>query len=283
MKVHVMSLIASFLLSNAYGQKIPEIGIATQISNDSVVYKAGYKYIGEGVARMVSPRLSEADFQENKRKVKSAKCHVYMCNVFFPSDIKIAGKDVDEVKVLSHAEGVFKRASILGIEAIVLGSGSARKIEDDVNRQQAISNFISLGKKMAGLAQKNNVKIFLENLNSTETNFMTTLADAAEVVRAINHPNFRLNADIYHMLRENESPNSILNAADVISYVEVAEKEGRTRPGVNNENFIPYFKALKKIDYQGKVFIEGRWTDLAKEAPLAKDYLETQLKTAYAD
>lgn len=283
MKVYTMNLIALVLLSNVYAQKIPEIGIATQISNDSIVYQAGYKFIGEGVARMISPRLSEIDFQKNKKKVQDAKCGVYMCNVFFPSDIKIAGKDVDEAKVLSYSEGVFKRASILGVEAVVLGSGGARKIEEDVDRENAIADFISLGRKMAVLAQKNNVKIFLENLNSTETNFMTTLTDAAEVVRAIDHPNFRLNVDIYHMLKENESPNSILNAGDVIAYVEVAEKEGRTRPGVNNENFIPYFKALKQIGYQGEIFIESRWTDLATEASIAKNYLEIQLKKAYAD
>ena len=283
MKMYLTNLLALVLLSNAYGQKIPEIGIATPIANDSIVYLAGYKYIGEGVARMVSPRLSDAEFQENKRKVQQARCKVYMCNVFFPSDIKIAGKDVDEAKVLSHAEGVFKRANILGIEAIVLGSGNARKIEEDIDKDKAISKFIALAKKMAVLAQQNNVKIFLENLNSTETNFMTTLADAAKIVRKVNHPNFRLNADIYHMLKESESPNSILNAADVISYVEVAEKEGRTRPGVHNENFLPYFKVLKQINYKGKIFIEGRWTNLEEEASLAKSYLENQLKLAYAD
>ncbi len=281
--MYLMNLVVLVLFGNVYGQKIPEIGIATPIANDSIVYLAGYKYIGEGVARMVSPRLSDVDFQENRQKIQQAKCKVYMCNVFFPSDIKIAGKDVDEAKVLSHVEGVFKRANILGIQAIVLGSGGARKIDEDTDRGKAISEFILLGKKMAVLAKQYNISIFLENLNSTETNFMTTLTDAAEIVRKINHPNFRLNVDIYHMLKENESPASILKAGDVISYVEVAEKEGRTRPGVHKENFIPYFKALKQINYQGKIFIEGRWTNLKEEAALAKYYLEEQLKIAYAD
>lgn len=283
MKTYLTNLLAMILWCNVFGQKVPEIGIATPIANDSIVYLAGYKHIGEGVARMVSPRLTNEEFQENKRKIQQAKCKVYMCNVFFPSDIKIAGKDVDEAKVLSHAEGVFKRANILGINAIVLGSGGARKIEEDIDREKAISEFILLGKKMAALAEQNNITVFLENLNRTETNFMTTLADAAEIVRKINHPNFRLNADIYHMLKENESPASILKAGDVISYVEVAEKEGRTRPGVHKENFIPYFKALKQINYHGKIFIEGRWTNLKEEAVLAKHYLEDQLRLAYAD
>lgn len=271
------------LFNVGHGQQLPEIGIATSIVNDNIVYQSGYRLIGEGVARMVSPRLSEEDFEKNKEKVKAAKCRVYMCNVFFPPDIKIAGKDVDDNKVLAHAKGVFERAGTLGIEAIVLGSGGARKIDDDVNREEAVAKFVVLGRKMADIAQRYNVKIFLENLNSTETNFMTSLTEAAQVVRKINHPNFRLNADIYHMLRENESPQSIIEAGDVISYVEVAEKEGRTRPGVNQENFVPYFKALKTIDYKGKVFIEGKWTDLAREAPLAKKYLEDQLRVAYAD
>ena len=85
-----------------------------------------------------------------------------------------------------------------------------------------------LGKKLATLAQKYNVMITLESLQAAETNFLTSLRSAAEVVRAVDHPNFRLNADIFHMMRGNESPESIVQAGDVLAHCEIAEKEKRS-------------------------------------------------------
>ena len=62
---------------------------------------------------------------------------------------------------------------------------------------------------MAAVAAKYDVILALENLNSTECNFINTLSEALAVVKAVDHPNFRLCVDIYHMLKENESPAAI--------------------------------------------------------------------------
>jgi hydroxypyruvate isomerase len=75
---------------------------------------------------------------------------------------------------------------------------------------------------MAVVAKKHTITIAIESLNSTETNFLNTLEDAADVVKSVNHPNFRLNADIYHMLKENEPPQHIIDAAKFIVYAEIA-------------------------------------------------------------
>lgn len=271
-----------FLITQSgFTQNIPQLGIASPLANDSILHESGFNLIGESVSRMVSPKLSEEQFQKNIELVKAAKCKVYMCNVFFPGDMKIAGDQVNEKVVLGFADTVFNRAAQLGLTAIVLGSGAARRLPEGYDKKKAEQDFVILGKKLANLAQKHGVKIFLENLNSTETNFMTSLKDAAIIVKQINHPNFRLNADIYHMLKENESPQEIINAGSIIEYCEIAEKEQRTPPGVKGDDFVPYLKALKAIGFKGPIFIEGRWTDMAKEAPAAKAYLEKQLKEAY--
>jgi sugar phosphate isomerase/epimerase len=270
-----------FITQSGFTQNIPQLGIASPLANDSVLYSSGFKLIGESVSRMVSPRLSEEQFQKNIKLVKAAKCEVYMCNVFFPGDMKIAGDQVNEKVVLGFADTVFNRASKLGLTAIVLGSGAARKLPEGYDKKKAQQDFVILGKKLANLAQKHGVKIFLENLNSTETNFITSLKDAAIIVKQINHPNFRLNADIYHMLKENESPQEIINAGSIIEYCEIAEKDERTAPGVKGDDFVPYLKALKAIGFKGPIFIEGRWNNMAKEAPAARAYLENQLKEAY--
>ena len=280
-KSFALGLALIFSGAQVFSQAIPELGIASSLENDAVLYQSGFRLIGESVGKLVSPNLSPEQICENKSSLKKMKCQVYMCNSFFPGNLKIAGEQVDEQKVLIYADSVFSRAAQLGIKVIVLGSGGARRLPEGYNVQKAEAEFIVLTRKMALLAARYNVRIFLEALNSTETNFITTLKQAAKIVRAVNHPNFRLNADIYHMMKENEPPQHIVEAGDVIVYCEIAEKDERTYPGFKGDDFVPYLKALKKINYNGYIFIEGRWTDLSVEAPLAKAYLEKQLKLAY--
>jgi sugar phosphate isomerase/epimerase len=122
----------------------------------------------------------------------------------------------------------------------------------------------------------------LENLNSTETNFITTAAEALAMVKRVDHPNFRLCIDIYHMLKENESPDVIEAASKYVVHCDIAEKLNRTPPGVAKEDFRPYLKALKKIKYTGKIVIEGRWENLATQALPAYQYLQQQIDEVYS-
>lgn len=280
----LLALLLLFICNTAvFSQPLPKLGIASSLENDAVLYRSGFRFIGESVGNLLSPKLSNEQFLQNVSLLKKAECKVYMCNSFFPGDLKIAGDQVKIQEVLTYADTVFSRAAKLGIKAIILGSGSSRRLPEGYEVHKAKENFIKLAKKLANLAKQHHVKIFLESLNSTETNFITTLEQAASIVKAVNHPNFRLNADIYHMLKENEPPQHIIDAGAIIEYCEIAEKDERTYPGFKGDNFIPYLKALKKIKYKGLIFIEGRWKDLKTEAPLAKAYLEKQLKSAYQE
>jgi sugar phosphate isomerase/epimerase len=69
------------------------------------------------------------------------------------------------------------------------------------------------------------------------------------------------------MAEENEPPGHIVEAKKWIVYVEIAEKEQRTLPGIQGDDFKPYFEALKSINYRGPVVIEGRPKNFARELP----------------
>jgi sugar phosphate isomerase/epimerase len=263
-------------------QLTPTLGIASSLSQDSLVYAAGFKVITESVKKMLGPTLSDEEFNANLKKIKAAKCKVLTCNVFFPADIKIAGPDVNETTVLAYAEVVLSRAKQAGVKYIVLGSSGARSIPADYEVSKAKSDFVKLCKKLGELAGKHQVLIVLENLQSSETNFLNTLNSAADIVRKVNHPNFRLNADIFHMMREGESPKEIIAAGDVIAFVEVAEKETRSLPGVKGDDFKPYLVSLKQVNYRGYIFIEGSVKNAAVEIPAAFKYLSSQVAEVYS-
>lgn len=271
-----------FVNAKSYSQAIPTLGVVESLDKDSILYAAGFRLIGETVGKMLSPALPEAAFEENLKKIKQTQCKLYLCNVLFPSSIKITGPEVDENRVLGYLDTVFYRAKRANVPLIVLGSGGSRRLPEGYKQEQAKTEFAQLCRKMAGVAKKHNITLVIESLNSTETNFLNTLEEAAEIVKNVNHPNFRLNADIYHMMKENEPPQHIIDARKYIVYVELAEKEKRTFPGVMGEDFRPYFKALKSIGYKGPIVIEGRTSNLSQEAPIAYENLTRQLSEVYS-
>jgi len=269
-----------FLTPNS---SVPELGIIAPLEQDSLAYASGFRMLGESVGRMLSPSLTGEQFAENLQRIKKAKCKVVLCNIFFPGNIKIAGPDVNETRVLGYADSVFSRAKTAGIGLIVLGSGTARRIPDNYDTTKAKRDFVALCRKLSVVAARYEIMIALESLQSAETNFLISLNSAAEIVRSVNHPNLRLNADIFHMLRQGESPQSIIDAADILIYCEIAEKQSRSLPGVVGDDFKPWLRALRKANYKGHIFIEGNSNDLRKDMPLSFKWLTLQLQEVYAE
>ncbi|MBC9909594.1 sugar phosphate isomerase/epimerase family protein [Chitinophaga varians] len=279
--------LTSFLQSNAQTSMqrnentMPVLGLTASVESDSLANAAGFVYLEETVKRMLAPSVSEETFTAHLQKLKRARCRIQTCNLFIPGYLKLMGPEVNEAWVLGYVDTVMQRAEKAGIGLIVLGSGEARKIPEGVNREDAKQQFIRLARKMAAIAAKHNCLISMENLNATETNFVNTLAEACQVVTAVDHPNFRLTADIYHMLRENEPAANIEKAKGILVHCHIAEREKRSAPGVERQDFRPYLAALRSIGYKGRIMMECKWNNPAVEYAPAVAYLEGQLKEVY--
>lgn len=278
-------LIILFLLSVDFlfaQDKKPSIGIVSNLENDSLLHANGFGYLVESISKCISPRsVSEEQFQNNLTAFKQLKTNLYAVNIFMPGDMKVVGEDVKEEVILSYVEEVFKRCRAANVNLVIWGSGGARRVPDNFDRSRARQQFVSIAKKISAVAKHYNIVLALENLNSTETNFITTLQEAFDMVKEVNHPNFRLCADIYHMLKEGEKPGVIVRTKKYLVHCDIAEKEGRTPPGTKGEDFTPYLKALKEINYTGKIIMECRWDNLAKEAKPAYDFLQSQIYQVY--
>jgi sugar phosphate isomerase/epimerase len=170
------------------------------------------------------------------------------------------------------------RCRKLGIELIVWGSGGARRIPEGFDKIIARNQFVEIARRVSILAKKYKITLALENLNATETNFITTVSEALEIVKHVNHSNFKLCADIYHMLKENEPAVHIEAAKGYLVHCDIAEKENRTPPGVMGDDFSAYLKALKNIEYKGKIIMECRWSNLNEQAEPARISLQKQIQ-----
>lgn len=260
----------------------PAIGIVQNIENDSLLQRYGYSYLVESVGKLISPRtVTDEQFQNNVLKIKNLRVPMYAFNIFIPGELKTVGPDVDEAAVLTYVDKVFQRCKATGVSRIIWGSGGSRRVPDGFDRTKAKDQFVAIAKKIAEKASRYNIILALENLNSTETNFITTVEEALDIVKKVDHKNLRLCVDVYHMLKEGEPPSSILKTKGYVIYCEVAEKEGRTPPGVQGDDFRPYFTALKQVGYNDKIMIECRWENVAAQGEMAFQKLRTQIQDVY--
>lgn len=253
------------------------IGISTNYSNADAMKQNGYLFVEENVGRFLMPAEEENEFLVIMDDLNDSPLPVKACNSFLPKSLKSVGPDAVHPEILTYAETAFRRAQKVGVEIIVFGSGGSRSIPEGFSRDQARSQFIDLCKQLAPLAQKYNVILVLEPLNLSECNFVNTVAEGGEIVKDVNHPNFQLLADIYHMKMDDESPENIVLYGDLIKHVHIAEKQDRAVPGTYEEDFSPYFDALRRIKYDGDISIEARWTDFDSQMPNAINALKQQL------
>lgn len=247
----------------------PQIGICSSIENAKLLQQSGGDYIEVSVRRFLVPDKPDADFAENLKAARACGVPIRAANGFLPGSLKCVGPDADHQAVLAYAKTAFERAKRVGIKTIVFGSSEARSIPEGFDRSRAEQQFIALVMKMGPLAAANDVVVAIEPLNTGETNFINTLRDGARIVETAGHPNIRLVADLFHMARMNEKPKELCFYSRLIEHVHVAEKAGRTPPGVEGDDFRGHFEALQDSGYRGGISIECRWKDMATQLPVA--------------
>jgi sugar phosphate isomerase/epimerase len=266
----------------ARAQPVPAIGMVAEISDDSLLAATGYSFRVEAIADAVSPiSVSDHEFEQVLAGLKACRVPVQAANLFLPGHLKVVGPDRKESDVLEYARVVFQRCQRAGIRLIVWGSGGSRRIPDGFERSTAREQFITLARKLGQSAAECGITLALENLNREETNFINTLAEAHSIVREVSQTNVRLCADIFHMLREGESPESIRRAGTLIVHCDIAENVDRSPPGTHGEDFAPYLQALRQSGYRGRITLECRWDDPGRQAQSARIDLQQQLDSVY--
>jgi sugar phosphate isomerase/epimerase len=277
--IAILFLLSISLSMSAQKSKQPiyfPLGVCQKVENSQLVSTLGFDYIECGVENLLAPTKPEEVFQANLELIHKNGLKLYACNSFIPATLKSVGPDAVPDKILEFAKTSFQRAKIAGIKIIVFGSGASRKIPDGYDRQKARDQFIDLLKKIGPIAKVYDVTIAIEPLRSQETNFINTVKEGCEIARAVNHKNIRVLADFYHMTSEGETAESIVQAGNLLVHCHVAEKEKRAAPGTTNESFVSFFKALRQINYKGRISIECGWTNFEKEAPVAIKALRSQ-------
>lgn len=253
-----------------------QFGLCVPLEKAGEVLAAAPDFLEEHIQNFLKPAEPEAAFAENRARAAASPLPVPAANCFLPGTLKCVGPEVDLAALERYAATAFARAQTVGLEVFVLGSGGARKIPEGFPPERARAQFIELLRRLGPLAARHNVTIVVEPLNKGETNFINSLAEGAEAVKAAAHPNVWLLADLFHMLRDHEPPGEIVRFGPLLRHVHLAENEKRAAPGTKPEDFRPYFRALKAAGYDRRMAIEPSWTDRRRESVLALQTVRQQ-------
>ena len=168
------------------------------------------------------------------------------------------GKGLNRIE--NHAECLAKiRKSIeetseAGFLNVICFSGNRKGMDDG----EGLKNCVTALKQIAGLAEKKNVTVCMELLNS-KRNHKDYMCDrthwGVELARQVGSENFKLLYDIYHMqVQEGDVIATIKESKDYIGHYHTAGVPGRHEIDDSQELYYPaIMKAILKTGYTGYV------------------------------
>ncbi len=248
-------------------------GICASSDNLETVKAAGYDYL-ELPVRTVLPEESREAFQPVLEDLRARDFAFDAWNCFLPGDLKLVGPEVDWERLTNYVRTAFCRISKLGGKVVVLGSGRARRVPEGFDSRLAQKQFVRFLRLAAPLAETYGLGIALEPLRTKESNFLNTVSEALELVRDLKLTRVRVLADYYHMSAVGEVLDVLGEASYDLVHVHVAVPFSRAAVGTEEHDFLPLMRALKSVDYRGRISIEAHWKDLAVEAPRALEVLK---------
>ena len=244
-----------------------QVGYCTGLRNLEAAKAAGFDYVELSATEIAN--LSDADFDAAAAKIKDLGLATPAANNFVPQTIKLVGPDASVEQQTAHVKKVMARLSKLGVQVLVFGSGGARRVPDGFSKDEAWKQLVEFGRRAAEEAKGAGITVAIEALRQQETNIINTSTDGLKLVEAINHPNFQLMIDFYHLASEKEDPSIVIKGKDHLRHLHVANPNGRVFPQKWEEfDYAPFFANLKAIGYDKRISMEGGTTDLAAQGPV---------------
>jgi D-psicose/D-tagatose/L-ribulose 3-epimerase len=264
-----VALLGGLFLAHPSGQdRKVQVGLCTPLKDIDAARTAGFEYLELGTSEIAA--LSDADYESALAHIKQLGLPVPVTNLFLPATLKVTGPEVDREEQIRYVRKAFARLSRLGTGIVVFGSGGARRVPEGFPKDDAFKQLVEFGRRIALEAQAHNITIAVEPLRRQETNIINSAAEGLELVNAVDHPNFQLMIDFYHLASEREDPAIVLRAREHLRHLHMANPQGRVFPLTWDEyDYAPFFANLRRIGYDKRISIEASAREFPLDAPRA--------------
>lgn len=234
-----------------------QFGVCGNFTLAAVAAGASYDYAEWGVTQLLAPLQPEAAFRALVENARTAELRYPAANGFIPGELKITGPEVDWTALETYVATTMERAERAGIETIVFGSGSARRIPQGFDPRKAHDQLVKFCRLAGPMAEDHGVTVAIEPLNKAECNVLTTVGECADLAREVGHPAIRLLVDAYHLMKDGDSYEDIVRHGDLLAHAHIATVPNRLAPGAEPCDCADFFAALAKAGYSGRISIEG--------------------------
>ncbi len=164
--------------------------------------------------------------------------------------------DAVRAKTVSFVQHLSRICAAMGGNVMVWGSPKQRDLQPGWNYDEAAGRAADALRRIANVAEPLGVRIALEPLAPTETNFMQTAEETIKLIRRVGHPGVELHLDVKAMSSESKPiPQIIDESKDHTIYFHANDPNLRG-PGMGEVEFVPIAKALKDSGYDGWVSVE---------------------------
>ncbi len=173
-----------------------------------------------------------------------------------PAGLSITSADATvRARTLEVMQRLIGLAADLGAGVLVHGSPGQRRVDVDGDTARAEEAMARAGAWAAGAG----VTYCLEPLAKRETNWATTVAEAAAIVRHIGNPALRTMLDVAAAGNGEDAPAAALLEewlpSGLIAHVHFNDRN-RRGPGQGSDRFAPIIAVLKRHQYAGLVGVE---------------------------
>ena len=202
----------------------------------------------------VGTALSLTDEEAADLAAKGVKIEALNC--FIPGTFSIENPTPE---LEEHVKKTMKRASVLGVETIVFGSGKARTMSEGLSDEQRTEKLVAFLRMCEPYAADAGVTVVIEPLNTSETNVANTVASGLALAKAADCPHVRLLADVYHMFREPDPDAAVESLAEALPYlrhIHLGSSDDRKTLRADDAYLRKCAEKLKAIGYSGRVSIE---------------------------
>ena len=250
-------------------------GACAPLEKVDVLTEVGYDYIELTVQNGLMPEADKTEFQNISARVAEANIKPEAYAYFIPGYLRVVGDAVNLPRLSNYVETACQRAKAIGGEIIVYGSCHSRNLQPSDSYQTGLDQIAEFLDMAAEHAEKHGITIVIEPICHLEGNIIRTVAEGLEMAKRINRKGIRLLADFYHVWQENEPMDNIVEAAEWLAHVHIAEPVKRSYPGNDNFDFGSFFTALKKAGYNGRISCECSFDDFDLNVATALKTMKT--------
>ena len=181
--------------------------------------------------------------------------------LFGQKDLFLFRDSESRKRLINHMKCTIDFAHNIGARNLVFGSPKNRWIEG-LSEEESTKIAVSFFQKIAELAKSKKCVISIEaNPTIYNCNFITENNQAIELIKKVDHPNFRLNYDLGTVIINKENYTDFIEQnINFISHVHVSAPQLEAVPGGFIKVYERAISLLKELNYQHGVSVEMRTT-----------------------